>query len=218
MRAVHSGEAAEDDLTAVMQATESESGGLAQIAALGIRLSHQSTEMARLAEEADLSTAEAERLRRDVVALRTEIASRDAERAELAQSRETNVAQSAALTTQTREAERANQQVRGLWQQLNARDGEAARLRNQVAELDGLRARLRELERLRAQAASDAQRAATEQAASLEVAEARAAVAERDLYIESLRQQVATVERSRLWRAVRPLARLGRDAGAIFRR
>jgi hypothetical protein len=43
-------------------------------------------------------------------------------------------------------------------------------------------------------------------------------VAERDLYIESLRRQLATVERSRLWRAVRPLARLGRDAGAIFRR
>jgi hypothetical protein len=243
MRAVHSGEAAEDDLAAVMRATDSESDGLSQIAALGIRLSHQSTEMARLAEEADLSATEAERLRREADALRAEVENRDAERAEATRLREAADAQSAALTAQTREAERANQQVRGLWQQLTARDGEVARLRNEVAELDGLRERVRELEPLRARAAeaervsadlaetrrvsaelADGLRAAAAQTAAAlakiqdEVAAASAAVAERDLYIESLQRQVATVERSRLWRAVRPLARLGRDAGAIFRR
>ena len=232
MRAVHSGDAAEDDLAAVMQATDSESGGLAQIAALGIRLSHQSTEMARLAEEADVNAAEAEQRRREVEALRAEIESRESERTELTRLREATDAQSAALTAQTREAERANQQVRGLWQQLTARDGEVARLRNRVADLDGLRQRVRELEQLRERVAeaerasvelADARRAAASHTAGLakvqdELSAASAAVAERDLYIESLRQQLATVARSRLWRAVRPLARLGRDAGAIFRR
>ena len=282
MRAVHGGEATEDHIAAVMQATDAEFGGAAQIAALGIRLSHQTTEMARLAEEADLSAAEAERLAREIAALRAEIERREPERAELAQLREAVAAQIAALATQTREAERANQQVRGLWQQLTARDGETARLREQVAERDGLRQRVRELEPLRDQVAeldglrqcvreleplrdqvaeldglrrqvseletlrgqvaeldglrrqvvelervstelADAWLAAAAHAAALakvqdELSAASVAVAERDLYTESLQMQIATVERSRLWRAVRPLARLGRDAGAIFRR
>jgi chromosome segregation ATPase len=232
MRAVHGGEATEDHIAAVMQATDAEFGGAAQIAALGIRLSHQTTEMARLAEEADLSAAEAERLAREIAALRAEIERREPERAELAQLREAVAAQIAALATQTREAERANQQVRGLWQQLTARDGESARLRDQVAELEGVRQRVRELEPLRGQVAefesvsielADARLAAAALTPALakvqdELSAASAAVAERDLYIESLRRQLATVERSRLWRAVRPLARLGRDAGAIFRR
>jgi hypothetical protein len=227
MREVHGGEATEDHLAAVMQAADGESGGVVQIAALGIRLSHQSTEMARLAEEADESSAEAARLAREI--------ERSApERVELARLREAEGAHSAALATQTREAERANQQVRGLWQQLTARDGERARLRDQVAELDGLRQRVRELEPLLEKVAefervstalADARLVAAHtpalakaQDALSSASAASAAVAERDLYIESLRRQLAAVERSRLWRAVRPLARLGRDAGAIFRR
>lgn len=287
MRSVHDGAGSEDHLAAVAEAADgADASVVPQVAALGIRLSQQAAELARVAEDADLHAAEARRATREVESLKGEIERREAERAELATARnelgtlraELEEMQGA-LARQTQAAEKESQQVRGLWQQLAARDAETARLRRDVGELDVLREQVSELDALRRTAAQvgplqaqvaeletlrtlleDLEARRREEAAALDAlriqveslrplpaelertaaalaelreesaareasiakldAELRAAglaVGERELYIEALRARTEDVERSRLWRAVRPFSKLARDLGAIFR-
>ena len=251
MRTVHGGEGADDHIAAVTQAVErADASVVPQVAALGMRLSQQAAELARVAEESDLHAAEARNLGREAASLRAELERREPELAELPGLRRMLEDKQAELARHAQEAERANQQVRGLWQQLAARDAEMARLRHDVSELDVLRHQLEAMEPLRREAAGlreqiaaleqqhrealaererilgdltdlrrdSAARDATLAKIQTELRDAGAAVADRDLYIEALRQRAEAVERSRLWRAVRPLSRLAQDVGAIFRR
>lgn len=193
-RTVHPGEAGRAHLEAALQALEgADAGSLPRLGATAIRLTQQAAELARVSEEADSRKAEAQRLERELATLQAE--QRDQQQ-ELEQLREERV----------READHLQQQIRGLWQQVAARDGELGRFKGEAATHAAAVVHLEaERRRLEQQLAAGADRMkALAEARDVELG----TIAERDLLIEQLRERLARIERSwpwRLWRPARPL-------------
>lgn len=132
-----------------------------QLASAGLRLSQQAAEAARIAEEADLARAEAKRTGAKLAALRDECAMREAQVAQLEATalereqklrtlehdRDARAPELERLALQRgHELDAAKQQLRGVWQQITARDGELVAARRLTtasnAEAAALRATL----------------------------------------------------------------------------
>jgi hypothetical protein len=130
-----------------------------QLASAGLRLAQQAAEAARIAEEADLARAELSRSAAQLVALRDERAAQESRLAQLeAEAREREQKLRALererderapelerlVLQRGQELEAAKQQLRGVWQQITARDGDLVAARRaaaaSAAEAAGLRA------------------------------------------------------------------------------
>ncbi len=188
---VHGGEATSANLEVLLRALDTaDPGSVPQIATTGIRLAQQSAETARLAEEADLRRAEFERARDELLRAREEIRVKAGQIERLSQERRTEV-------------ERLTHQVRGLWQQVSARDTEFARLKDEsaarVADLGRTTARVAELDgalQVRAAKAVELER---------ELEQASGVMAERDLQLRQLQTRLAGLEGAKLWKLSKPL-------------
>lgn len=132
-----------------------------QLASAGLRLTQQAAESARIAEEADTVRADAKRTAAQLAALRerhaeseariaqleTEAAERGRALRALERERDARAPELERLAEQRgRELEAAKQQLRGVWQQIAARDGELVASRRaaaaSAAEAAALRAEL----------------------------------------------------------------------------
>jgi len=237
-RVIQTGEATADHLEVAFEAIDEGGPGVVpQVATTALRLAHQSAEAARLAEESELRATECDRLAREVASLRAESERQQAELArveadsaargteseqrgrELAELRAEASERRAELATLAKDREVLRQQVRGLWQQISARDGEFAGLRQEVAGRESELARLAaELAAVQADvAAREASLARLSGALEQQRRDATASVAERDLHIAALRTRLAGLEGSRVWRALRPLRWLADGAESLFR-
>jgi hypothetical protein len=198
-REVHPGEAGRAHLEATLQALEgADAGSLPRLGATAIRLTQQAAELARVSEQADLRTAQAQRLERELAALQQE---HEAQRQELERLRE----------ERAREGDHLQQQIRGLWQQISARDGELGRLKSEVstgaAALVHLEADRQALEQ---QLAARAERiVALESARDEAYRDGLRLIAERDVRIEQLEAQRTRIERSWAGRLLRSMRLLG---------
>lgn len=202
-RTVHPGEAGQAHLEATLQALEgADAGSLPRLGATAIRLTQQAAELARVSEEADSRKAQVQQLGRELAALRAEHREQQQELERLREER-------------AREADHLEQQIRGLWQQISARDGELGRLKGEVAAgaaaIVHLEAERHPLEQRLA--ASAARMEELESALDRARQDGLIAVAERDLLIEQLRARLARIERSWTWRVMRPVRLLRNGAG-----
>jgi len=198
-KTVHPGDAGDAHLEATLQALEgADPGSFPRLGATAIRLTQQAAELARVGEEADSRKAQVQRLDRELTLLKQE---HDARGQDLERLRE----------ERAREGDHLQQQIRGLWQQISARDGELGRLKSEVvagaaaiAHLEGDRQTLAQ------QLATRADRTAELETAIDEARqEGFRSIAERDRQIEQLRAQLVRIERSWVARILRPLHLLG---------
>lgn len=194
-KTVHPGDAGDAHLEATLQALEgADPGSFPRLGATAIRLTQQAAELARVSEEADSRKAQVQRLDRELTLLKQEY---DSRRQDLERLRE----------ERAREEDHLQQQIRGLWQQISARDGELGRLKSEVvagaaaiAHLEGDRQTLAQ------QLATRADRIAELETAIDEARqEGFRSIAERDRQIKQLRAQLVRIERSWVARILRPL-------------
>lgn len=190
---VHPGDATRAHLDAVLRAMDGADAGAApKLGATAIRLAQQAAELARVAEQAETRKARLQQVEAELEQLRAAHEQTAAALARLGDER-------------GREVEHAQQQIRGLWQQIAARDGELGRLKSELVHRAAAVAhQTAQLESLRLELAEREERLAALEGQALGE---RAAVAERDAWIAELEARLARVESSWAWRLLHPFGR-----------